>query len=46
MKTALRVVRVIRTTPNEFTSAEYTLLLGMLIVTCAAASHLLKELSP
>ena len=46
MKTGLRVVRVIRTTPNEFTSAEYILLLGTLIVTCAAASHLIRELSP
>ena len=46
MKTGLRVVVVIRTTSREFTSAEYVLLLGTLIVTCAAASHLIKELSP
>ena len=46
MKTGLKVVSVIRTTSNEFTSAEYVLLLGMLIVTCAAASHFAKELLP
>ena len=46
MKAGLKVVRMIRTTSTEFTSAEYVLLLGMLIVSCAAASHLIKELSP
>ncbi|MCH7994709.1 MAG: hypothetical protein IIB57_09725 [Planctomycetes bacterium] len=46
MKTGLSVVRVIRTASHEFTSAEYILLLGTLIVTCAAASHLIRELSP
>lgn len=46
MKTDLKVVPVIRTTSNEFTSAEYVLLLGMLIVTCAVASHFMNELVP
>ena len=46
MKTGLKVVRQIRTTPTEFSSAEYVLLFGMLIVTCAATSHFLKELLP
>ena len=46
MRTGLKVVRKIRATPNELTSAEYVLLFGMLIVTCAATSHLMKELLP
>lgn len=46
MKTGLKVVRLMRTTSDEFTSAEYVLLLGMLIVTCAATSHFMKELIP
>lgn len=46
MKTGLKVLRVIRTTSTEFTSAEYILLLGMLIVSCAAASHFIRELLP
>ncbi len=46
MKTGLRVARMIRTTSHEFTTAEYVLLFGTVIVTCAAASHLIRELSP
>lgn len=46
MRTELKGVRFIRTTSNEFSSAEYVLLLGSLIVTCAAASHFVKELLP
>lgn len=46
MKTGPNVVRVILATSEEFTSSEYVLLLGMFIVTCAAASHFMKELVP
>ena len=46
MKTEQNVARVIPTTSDEFTSSEYVLLLGMLIVTCAAASHFMKGLVP
>ena len=46
MRTGLNVVRVIRTTSNEFTAAEYVLLLGTLIVACAGASHCVKDLVP
>ena len=44
MRTELKGAHVMGTTSNEFTSAEYVLLLGSLIVTCAAASHFVKEL--
>ena len=46
MRPESKVEHQTRTTPDEITSAEYVLLFGMLIVTCAATSHLMKELLP
>ena len=46
MRTGWKVVGKTRTTPDEIASAEYVLLFGMLIVTCAATSHFMKELLP